>query len=90
MDISERMALRGEVGLNMIEKANYRNGWGGSHMIDPELVIDQKVSLHYQRKSNLFGLSISRSPISFTYDGNDTITKTNLLLGLEYTTGISF
>ena len=90
MDISERMALRGEVGLNMIEKANYRNGWGGSHMVDPELVIDQKLSLHYQRKRNLFGLSISRSPISFTYDGNDTITKTNLLLGLEYTTGISF
>ena len=90
MDISERMALRGEVGLNMIENANYRNGWGGSHMVDPELVIDQKLSLHYQRKRNLFGLSISRSPISFTYDGNDTITKTNLLLGLEYTTGISF
>lgn len=90
MDISERMALRGELGLNMIEKANYRNGWGGSHMVDPELGLDQKISLHYQRKSNLFGLSISRSPVSFTYDGNDTITKTNILLGLEYTTGISF
>ena len=44
-DLFQNMALRGELGANMIGKANNRTSDGFVSMIDPGPAFDQKVSL---------------------------------------------
>ena len=50
------MTVRGELGFNIIEEANNRTSNNFVSMIDPGVVFDQKVSLHYKRVMEYLGV----------------------------------
>ena len=91
-DLFQNMALRGELGLNIIGGANNRTHNNFVSMIEPGTAFDQKLSLYYQKGSDIFGVSFKNMMTSNeTGDGLTYETKTTTSsFGFEYIKELSF
>ncbi len=92
-DLSQNMALRGELGFQMVGKSNKRTSSNFVSMIDPGPVFDQKVSLYFQKRDNVFGFFLKNMTVVSESEDSSPTYKTKIQtssIGLEYVKELSF